>query len=378
MTTDTQPSPVSSPRFTRFDGVVLAVIGSALLLTLLLTWWQQGTNLPTFAESENPRILYLGWAEGEDSNQLYVINPDGSGQKRLTDEPLGVSDFAVSPDGTMIAYSAMNEDGSVDLWQMDAAGNRRKQLLACPEAACSQAEWAPDGRRLVYERRTIPVLGAPPGTPRLWWLDTQTGETISVFQDNQWLGLGAEISPNGRFLSYISPINQEIQVYDMETGDSIAIPSKTGEPGVWSPDSQTLLISEIQFQGEQFSTHLFSTDLESAVLTNISGEETESNDGLPVFSPDGEWLAFGRKKPRAPMGKQLWLMRPDGSEARGITENADIHYNNPAWSPDGAQIVMQGYALAEPQAAPVLWLVDVANGKLAELTSPGIQPVWLP
>ena len=106
MMPETPPSPVSSPRFTRFDGVVLAVIGSALLLTLLLTWWQQGTDLPTFAESENPRILYLGWAEGEDSNQLYVINPDGSGQKRLTDEPLGVSDFAVSPFLTVYVNSS--------------------------------------------------------------------------------------------------------------------------------------------------------------------------------------------------------------------------------------------------------------------------------
>jgi Tol biopolymer transport system component len=378
MTTDLQPSPVSSPRFTRFDRVVWAVVGGALLLTLLLTLWQRGAGLPTFAESENPRILYLGWEEGEDVNQLYVINPDGSGQKRLTDEPLGVSDFAVSPDGTVIAYSAMNEDGSVDLWQMDAAGKRRKRLLACPEATCSKPVWAPDARRLVYERRSIPVPGAPPGTPRLWWLDAQTSETISVFQDNQWLGLGAKISPNGRFLSYISPINQEIQVYDLESGDSLVIPSKTGEPGIWSPDSETLLVSEIQFQGEQFSIHLFSTDLKSAALTNLSGEEMETNDGLPVFSPDGEWLAFGRKKPRAPMGKQLWLMRPDGSDSRAITENADIHYNNPTWSPDGAQLAVQGYALAEPEASPVVWLVDVESGELEKLTAPGLQPVWLP
>lgn len=374
--TDTPTAPY--PRFARFDVAVWALVGGAVLMALLLAFLQRGMALPTFAESENPRILYVGWEDDEDFNQLYVINPDGSGRERLTDAPMGVSDFAVSPDGTEIAYSAMNEDGTVDLWQMDAAGRGQKRLLRCEEATCTQPEWDPDGRRIVYQRRNIPAPGASPGTPRLWWLDTQTGETISVFQDNQWLGHGARISPNGRYLSYISPINQEIHVYEIATGENIIIPSKTGEPGIWNPDSETLLISEMQFEGEQFAIHLFSTDLESAELTNISGEGLDTNDSLPVFSPDGEWIAFGRKKPRAPMGKQLWLMRPDGTDAAAITENSDIHYNNPAWSPDGAQIVMQGYFLTEPEADPGLWLVDVETGDLEEFISPGVQPVWLP
>jgi Tol biopolymer transport system component len=365
---------ISAQLFRR--GVVVGIVILSLLLGLLA--WRQWGSTQRVSEFGEPRILYLGWEAGEDFSQLYVVNPDGSKQKRLTDEPGGVLDYAISPDGTQIVYSVQNEDGSVDLWQINAAGRKRKQLLECPEATCTKPEWAPDGRRLIYERRDNAVPREMPSNPQLWWLDTQTGETIAVFRDEQQLGLGARISPNGRYLSYISPTDQEIHVFDMETGESIIIPSQTGEPGSWSPDSKTLLVSKIQFQGEQFSNHLFSTDLESAELTNISGAELETNDGLPIFSPDGEWLAFGRKKPRAPMGKQLWLMHPDGSEAVGLTENAEMHYNNPVWSPDGTQIVVQGYFLAEPEASPALWLVDVASGTLEEIVSAGMQPAWLP
>ena len=352
--------------------VVAGIVIISLLMGLLA--WRQWGSTQTATEFWEPRILYLGWEAGEDFSQLYVINPDGSGQERLTDEPGGVLNYAISPDGTQIVYSAPNKAGSVDLWQINDAGRKRKRLLVCPEATCTQPEWAPDGRRLIYERRENGV----PEDPQLWWLDTHTGETIAVFADEQQLGLGARISPNGRYLSYISPVDQEIHVYDMETGEGIIIPSQTGEPGIWSPDSKTLVVREIQFQGEQFSIHLLSTDLESAELTNISGVELETNDSLPVFSPDGEWLAFGRKKPRAPMGKQLWLMHPDGSEAVGLTENADMYYSNPAWSPDGAQIVVQGNFLAESEASPALWLVDMESGTLEEIVSPGMQPAWLP
>ncbi|MBE2223180.1 MAG: PD40 domain-containing protein [Anaerolineae bacterium] len=357
-------------------GVVLGILVVGVLVALVL--WQQWGQKQLFPARADAHILYLGWEDGANESQLFVVNADGSGQKRLTEEPRGVLDYAVSPTGSQIVYSAINEDDSVDLWQINAAGRNRKRLLECPDATCTQPAWAPDGRRLIYERRENGVRGEAPSPPRLWWLDTQTGETISVFQDAQQLGLGARISPNGRYLSYISPTNQEVHIYDIKTGENIIIPSQTGQPGIWSPDSETLLVNDIQFQGEQFSIHLFSTNLATAELTNLSGAALTTNDSLPVFSPDGEWIAFGRKKPRAPMGNQLWLMRPDGSEAVNLTEDAEVHYNNPAWSPDGSQLVMQGFSLAEPEAAPSLWLVDVASGLLEEIVLSGMQPTWLP
>ncbi|MBK8987988.1 MAG: PD40 domain-containing protein [Chloroflexi bacterium] len=378
MVSDSAALTPATRRFSRFDLAVWATIGAALLLTAVLAWWNGRNALPTFANSTTPRILYIGWAGANDANQLYVVHPDGSGRAALTSEPRGVLDYAISPDGTRIVYSASNANNGADLWIMDEFGRNRRQLLACPEAACTQAVWSPDGRRLVYEQRTIPAPGAPPGPPRLWWLDSETGATLAVFQDSQWLGLGARFSPDGRWLSYIAPINQEIQAYNLETGDSLIIPSKTGEPAAWSPDSASLLVSEMLIMDERFNVHLFSANLADADLTNLSGVEMDTNDGLPVFSPNGEWIAFGRKKPRAPMGKQLWLMRADGSGATAVTANSEVHYGQPAWSPDGAAIVMQGYYLAEPGAEPKLWLVDVASGELREVASPGIQPRWLP
>ena len=365
-------------RISRFDLAIWATVGGALLLTAVLAWWNGRATLPTFAESTAPRILYIGWDGENGLSQLYIVQPDGRNPTPITNEPYGVLDYAIAPDGTQMIYSANNAQGGADLWLMDEYGRQRRQLLACPEAACTQPVWSPDGRRVVYERRGMPTPGAPPGPPRLWWLDSQTGETLAVFQDNQWLGLGARFSPDGRWLSYVAPIDQEIQVYNLETGDSLVIPSKTGEPAAWHPGSASLLVSEMQFQGERFTVHLFRATLADAVLTDLSGEGLDTQDGLPVYSPDGEWIAFSRKKTRAPMGKQLWLMRADGSGATAVTANSDIHYSKPAWSPTGAAIVLQGYLLAEPGAEPKLWLVDVASGELREVVSPGMQPAWLP
>lgn len=361
-------------RTNRIPKLVWWVLAGVAVLMIGLVWWN-GRSATT---TTNSHILYLGWEEDEQVNQLYLTHPDNNQPIRLTEVTHGVTSFAASPDSTKVAYSVATEDGDIDIWLMNTDGTKQKRLWACQTALCTRPIWASDNRRLIVERRLLSGDGTHPEAPQLWWLDTQTGESLPVFADTNETGLGARLSPDNRWLSYIVPEAQEIRVTHLETGESISAPSQTGEPPVWHPNGEALMMSDMWFQGESFSQHLFNINLNTAELINISGEELETNDGLPVFSPDGEWVAFGRKKPRAPMGKQLWLMRPDGSDSIGITENADFHYNNPTWSPDGTQIVVQGFHQAEPDSFPMLWLVDVETGELEALASPGIQPLWLP
>jgi Tol biopolymer transport system component len=84
----------------------------------------------------HPRILYLSPDEQE-RLQLFVLSPDGGAAMQLTHAPGDVWDYAVSPDGSTIAYSVMREDGAADLWQVERDGGDAELLLACPEASCT-------------------------------------------------------------------------------------------------------------------------------------------------------------------------------------------------------------------------------------------------
>lgn len=369
------PPPLSPWRFSRFDRVVgLAAFFALLLVGFMI--WQSG--IATTAE-KRAGILYLAW--GEDFlNQLYLIPTDDASNEPqlLSDESADILNFAISPDGNTIAYTLRREDGRSDLWAMDTNGRSRRQLLICDDATCSQPRWSPDGERIIYERRNVLEANSPPGSPRLWWLDIATQQTIPVFSDSQWLGWGAAFSPDGRWLSYLSPVNQEIQAYNLDNGDIVRIPSRSGEPAVWSPDSNTVLVTDIQVSETQFAVHIFGVDLNTKETTNLSGEDSEVNDSLPVWAPDGSWIAFTRKTPRVAEGKQVWLMSPDGNETINLTQNSDVHYGTPSWSPDGSYLTFQGYRLAEPGAEPTIWRYDLEQNQLTELASPGIQPIWIP
>jgi TolB protein len=328
-------------------------------------------------QTGSPRIIYIAWDSERQGNQLYVVTPDGREPTTLTDEATNVLDYAVAPNGQTIAYTvSRSSDGGSDIWLIDADGRNRRELITCPDGACSRPAWAPDGQRLIYERRSFAGVGGPPGPPRLWWYDLVAQDTLAVFSDTQWLGYGVNFSPDGRWISYVAPNTQGLEIYNLETGQNLFVLSRTGEQGAWSPANNELILTQLQLETAEFAIHMVRADLETEEVTNVSGTEA-NNDSWPAYSPDGTWVAFTRQTAGSVGGKQLWLMRPDGSEARPLTDNIDAHHGAPQWSPDGRYLAMQRFLLSAPENMGI-WLFDLESQEIRELAVPGVSPSWLP
>jgi Tol biopolymer transport system component len=272
----------------------------------------------------------------------------------------------------------LREDGGSDLLTVSIDGGSATPLLTCPDAVCSGPSWAADGRRLVYEKRTLLVEGAAPGPPRLWWLDSGSGETVQMFDDNQMLGYGATWSPVGEWLSYVAPSSQGVQVYNIEDGRSLIVPSRMGGLAAWNPTGDAFVVADIQRSDLGYAVHLLKASPAGGDLVDISGAGEAVEDGSPAWSPNGEWIAFTRKVATAAMGKQLWQMRPDGSESHFLTNDTDIHHANPHWSPDGTAIAYQRFPLKEIDAATGIWLLDLESGQSREVVARGSRPTWVP
>lgn len=382
-----------SGRFARTD-LFLLLAGITLLGTavwyyypLLLERWH-----PFSGTSPTPtsHILYLDQNE-QGKYQLFIAGLDGSGKRALTPQTADVPNFAVSPDKSQIAYVIEDESSNTAVWLMDANGRHPHQLLACPQAICSEIVWAPDGRRLIYERREKEVPQEPVGFPRLWWLDIASGETIPVLQNNYGRAAGARFSADGQWLSYVALEEEAIQLYHLEDGRHFLIDTPTGTPVAWHPQKNIFLTTELKVtvlhgsddNDHQEHSHDFYESIHLALVEADTAETTilspsgVADDGTAVWSADGEWIAFGRKRPRVLMGRQLWIMRADGSEAQALTDAPEIHHGVPAWSPDGRYLLFQRYPVYEPGARPGIWLLEVATGTMIEVSTTGIRPAWL-
>jgi Tol biopolymer transport system component len=300
----------------------------------------------------------------------------------LTAAPFGIWDFTVSPADGQVVYSALNEDGTSNLWALASGAQEATELIDCPEAACTGPVFSPDGARLAFSRRNAAGFAAPMvSPPRLWLLDLATGESSPLFADDQQLAFDARWSVDGRWLSYLSPQLGGVGVIQLEDGRTAFYPTATGEPGIWHPQREELLMTEM-LEGESiFQVHLFAIDSNQEGKRDLSSGEFAVEDNAPAWSPDGLWLAFRRKElagPRESLGKQLWRMRGDGSEAQPLTTDPEYDHGPPSWSSDGRYLLYHRFPLRGPDITISVWLLDIQTGEQFEIARPGQRPIWLP
>ena len=78
----------------------------------------------------------------------------------------------------------------------------------------------------------------------------------------------------------------------------------------------------------------------------------------PVWSPDGEWIAFTR---RGPDGRRIGIMKPDGTGERMLTDGPGDE--GPSWAASSREILFQRIAAAGARAFTGLRSTAASRGR---------------
>lgn len=106
----------------------------------------------------------------------------------------------------------------------------------------------------------------------------------------------------------------------------------------WSPDGKRIVF----WRGATRGPRILSVKPNGSDLTEIIGFASSGVHGIdPVYSPDGEFIAFAGID--ADNREAIYLIRPDGSDLRAVTvPGKDVQ--EPDWAPNGERIVFAGQA----------------------------------
>ena len=234
-----------------------------------------------------------------------------------------------SPDGTRIAYSAADGDGS-QLFVRWLATGASARVTALPGDPNSLA-WSPDGRRLAY---IATVAGAP----------TTLGKAPPKPEGAKWaepLEVIDRVNYRNDGPGYRKPGYDHLFVVAADGGAAQQLTFgkfDDGGPLSWSADGRTLLFSAIRTPDadrQVMNSEVIAVDAATGALRTLTSRD--GPDASPRFSVDGSkvaWIGFDDKR-RAYTNAELYVGDRDAAAPRSLTASLDRSIEDAQWAGDG-------------------------------------------
>lgn len=224
---------------------------------------------------------------------IYAINVESGEARKLTDSPdTNKYEVAWSPDGTQIAFVALNTD-SPDYWDVyviDADGSNQRHLISVSEANwLQQISWSPDGKKLMYVSLVVAgEMGKHYG--EIYVLDVEDGTITNLTNTPDIDDCDPAWSPDGKRIAFSSGLAKQIYTMDVDGSNVVKLTDedvKCYEPS-WSPDGKKIVFRGGKVQrpggGEQGWDSIFILDVDSRDVVDLiaTGRGDYSR---PMWSP---------------------------------------------------------------------------------------------
>jgi dipeptidyl aminopeptidase/acylaminoacyl peptidase len=312
----------------------------------------------------------LNAAGNEPKSQIWLLSTDGKMQKQLTTAPGRNSGPIWSPDGQSIAFvSKRGTDEVAQIYVISPTGGEAKRVSNLP--------FAPSGLKWSGNSRTIYFLA--------WtWPDTPDDASHRQREKERQVAKSrAVVIDDGLFRYWDRWLTDGKRPYifalDLDTGRHRNLLAGTGhhlplmQPSEShydiSPDGRELcyVVDNVPQMGLDFNLDLFTLDVTPTANPTprhprCLTADNPANDTHPVYSPDGQSIAFLRQTVKFFYADRSRLMVHDRATGRHreLSATLDRSFANPKWLADGQTVAAE----VEDEGHIRLGLVDVRSGRI--------------
>ena len=301
------------------------------------------------------------WIAFATFDELWAVRPDGSDAHRVAAAyTLGSgfgrapANYGWSPDGKRLTFVAIAN--GTDIFTVPVEGGAPTRLTDTVNED-EYPRWSPDGAEIAFFRGDEGVFVVP----------SAGGAAEPVTR-----GFAPTWSPSGSRLAVLR--GAQVYLVRPDGGGLRRVTRGTSDtahsPPAWMPDGKTILVAR---SAPYLPSELYTISERGGPMRRITRNGIEET--YPSWSPDGRMIAFtGVIDPMHRSEPEIYVVRSDGTRLRRLTRHPGPDWQ-PAWAPDGKRIVF-----VRNPARPALYTVSLADGKIRPVggTRGGFNPAWSP
>ena len=304
----------------------LATAVPIVISTLAVVFCLGVLAAPAYAASAGS-ILFTRDEGGH--KDIWIMQPDGTGKHRLTNDAIEDDFAAGSPNGQRVVWTRGGFGRESEIWVMNIDGSGKRQLTFNKAPDGGVASWSPDGSKIAFR-------SFRDGNHEIYIMNAD-----GINQHNITNHLAEEVLPD------------------------------------WSPDGKKIAFVSDRSRGN-FAIYTMATD--GSNVRKLTDDSMGAAN--PRWSPDGKRILFADGFcETCEEDNDLWVMKADGKDPKQVTNSAESELPGD-WSPDKEYAVVD-YISFTPEGPPIfdLAVVNVSNGTVTILTNTeGINeehPFWV-
>ncbi|HVO50935.1 MAG TPA: protein kinase [Thermoanaerobaculia bacterium] len=245
--------------------------------------------------------------------------------RQITSSPGWDGEPALSPDGTLVAYSS-NASGRCEIWVVDTEGGEPLRLTD-GGGENRNPVWFPDGRTVAF----VATQGASTSVRKVSRLGGSTtllvenADTPAISPDGASIAF-SRADEGGTYRVWVSPIADPSKAV-RRTGDEDGVADHLNP--AWSPDGTRICYAAFR--------DLWVVPAAGGKPSQLTHEETYGRE--PAFSPDGAWVYFNS---RISLPPSIWRVAATGGSLERVMSGTGSAVH-PSFSRDGDRLVFASY-----------------------------------
>ena len=279
--------------------------------------------------------------ENKGQTDLWLIDTKSGITRQLTSDKAADTSPTFSPDGLRIAFlSKRGDDKETQLYLIPVDGGEARRITQIPTGV-SAIKWFPDGKRLAFV--------TPIWTDLVKWEDQE--KRRKEREDSKMNAKVWERAPIAYWDHFVDDREPHLFSISVEGGEPTAITRQSGHhlskraysnaSYDISPDGlEVAFVSDVDRSGADPNADVIVLESCGCKPARDVTSENGADDGMPLYSPDGKWLAYTAQTIKgfyADRARLLLIDRKSG-ERRDLSGDWDRSPGELVWQSDSTSL----------------------------------------